>query len=285
MGKKKRLKESIELRDSIDEEMNAYFKSHGFDRETWVKEYRKKKRESNLGNKIKRPYIIEKRDGIFTAKRNESYWKEMAEKRYNILLAKSGIPKNYADIEFENYVGKESTESLNKCVQYVNGANDEKFHNVNLYLVGTYGTQKTMIACNIGKSFIRQGYKVQFSYASEFIDLIMKTQGFNYIEEIEDKIKKITGADLIIIDDIFDQDKGTYWKNSPELVISAWDKFLRRIISEDKRVILTSNHGIEVIKTKFGRSLYHLIERNFISLSFHDSISETRKSRFKGLWE
>ena len=127
--------------------------------------------------------------------------------------------------------------------------------------------------------------KVKFIFASELIDLIMKTQGYGYKEDIEFQLKNILNSDLLIIDDIFDEAKGTYWKSNPDLVIGAWDKFLRRQLSEEKRIILTSNTTMTTIQKKFGESLYELISRNFYDLQFTKKIKdEKRKKKFDNLW-
>lgn len=232
-----------------------------------------------------KPYEYKEIDGELRAIPNPEYWADNKKKLYEIYLKRAEIPKNYWDIEFSDYKGEQSKKSCRKCAIYASKAHDEKFHNVNLYLVGERGCQKTMCACNVGKAFIRQGLKVKFVYASELIDLLMKAQGFSYVKEVEDKIKEYTEVDLLIIDDIFDTEKGTYWKKSPELVITAWDKFLRRQISEDRRVILTSNYSVASIEEKFGKSIFDLIDRNFIELRFYDNINDVRKKRFEGLWD
>jgi DNA replication protein DnaC len=233
---------------------------------------------------MKNPYIIKEVNGEEYYVPNKEYWDKVTEKRYNLLLKKSKIPQNYWDIEFEDYKGKRSVEEKDKAVVYSKKCREEKFHNINLYLVGENGTQKTMIACNIGKEFIKNGFRVYFTYASELIDLLLKMQGYSWDKELYAKLKDIESYDLLIIDDIFDTQKGIYWKNNPDLVISAWDQFLRRFISEDKRLILTSNEPISTIKDNFGQSMYNLIYRNFEELMFHDYIGDVRKGRFKDLW-
>lgn len=231
------------------------------------------------------PYNYKEVDGEIYAIPNEEYWNKNDKKLYEIRLKRAEIPKNYWDIEFNDYQGETSLESKEKCEKYAKNCRQEKFHNINLYLVGSFSTQKTMLACNIGKEFIKQGLRVKFVFASELIDLLMKSQGFTYIDEIENKLKQYIDTDLLIVDDIFDTEKGTYWKKSPELVITAWDKFLRRQIAEDRRVILTSNYAMNTIEEKFGKSIHELIDRNFIELRFYDNIQDVRKKRFEGLWD
>ena len=230
-------------------------------------------------------YIIKEINGEEYVIPNKEYWDDISEKKYYVLLEKSKIPRNYWDINFEDYKGDRSLSEKIKAEEYSNFCREEKFTNINLYIVGENGTQKTMIACNIGKEFIKKGYRVRFIYASELIDLLLKMQGYSWDKELYLKLKKIEDIDLLIIDDIFDIKKGAYWKNNSDLIISAWDQFLRRFISENKRIVLTSNEPISNMKENFGHSLHNLIYRNFEELFFNDYISEIRKERFKNLWK
>lgn len=230
-------------------------------------------------------YILEEQNGEVVAIKNPKYWSSISKEKYELLLRKSHIPQNYHDLDFDNYQGNLSESSVRKSKLYAINCYKEKFHNVSLYLVGNHSTQKTMIACAIGKEFIRQGLQVQFVFAGELIDDLFKTQGFDRDAEIESRIKQYSEADLLIIDDIFDSKKSIYWHKNPDMIIALWDTFLRRQISEDKRVILTSNYTIDVIHEKFGESLYQLINRNFLQFEFFDSITNIRRQRFDNLFE
>jgi len=221
-------------------------------------------------------------DGIEYATLSPKYKEHIIEMKYKHFLTISEIPKEYYDLEFKDYKGEKSADSLSKCIHYSNSCKEDKFKNINLYLSGSYGTQKTTISCSIGKQFIHSGYKVKFVYASELIDFLMKNQGFSFNEELQKKIDNYMKCDLLIIDDF---GKGTYWKNNPDLIIEAWDKFLRRIISDSKRIVMTSNYSLDYIKEHYGESLYMLLHRNFEELEFFDSIHEVSREKFDGLWE
>lgn len=231
------------------------------------------------------PYNIKTIDGEDVAIRNEDYWKKKEQEKFELYLIRSGIPKNYWDIDFIDYQGDKSIDSKNKCEQYAKRCLEEKFHNVNLYLAGNFSSQKSMCACAIGKEFIRQGLTVKFVYAGDLIDLLLKNQGFSFNEEFYEQLQKIIQADLIIIDDVFDSQKGVYWQKNSDLIISAWDTFLRNFIHSDKRIVMTSNFTIEVIKEKFGESLHQLISRDFLQLMFYDDIKIVRRKRFENIWE
>lgn len=230
-------------------------------------------------------YIEE--DGITYATLNKRYKSSLQYKRYVVYLKASGIPNFYWDINFCNYQGRRSKDSLRKAQYYSKNFNDEKFNYIHLYLVGINNSQKTAIACNIGKEAIKQDKKVQFVLAGALIDKLLKSQGFTINEEIESYIKKIKECDMLIIDDIFDEKKSIHWKSESgkALVLTAWDNFLREVVSSNTKIIMTSNIPIENIETKFGESMYHLIDRNFLCLSFYDSIKEIKKKKYENLFE
>ena len=218
---------------------------------------------------------------------DSKYKKELAKKKYEYLLQKSEIPKFYWTIEFSDYKGENSKDNLEKVIQYAKNINDKKFDHVHLYLYGNNNSQKTAIACNVGKEAIKKGLNVKFILAGSLIDKLIKVQGYSYIEEVEDEIKKIKNSDVLIIDDIFDPNKSILWKNpdSASLVLTAWDMFIREMVSSNTKMILTSNIAIDIIPKKFGESIYHLIDRNFICLSFFDDIKTYRKKKFDNLFD
>jgi hypothetical protein len=172
--------------------------------------------------------------------------------------------------------------SINTTTDLGIGFWDYYGHNVQVAI-----PQKTAIACNVGKEAIRQGYSVKFILAGVLIEKLMKIQGFSYNEEIEDEIKKLKNYGMIIIDDIFDTNKSILWKNpdSASLIITAWDIFLREIVSSGNKVVLTSNIPVNLIENKFGSSMYHLIDRNFICLGFFDDVKSYKKRKFDNLFK
>lgn len=229
-------------------------------------------------------YIIENINGEDVAIRNEVYWKKREQEKYELLLKKSGIPKNYWDLDFSDYQGELSVDSKSKCEQYAKNCKEDRFHNINLYLVGNHSAQKSMCACAIGKEFIRQGLKVKFVYAGKLIKLLLDSNDFNLKEECYFKINDINNSDLLIIDDIFDIEKSKMYINNPHSIIAEWDTFLRNFIHEDRRIVMTSNYTVEQVKKDFGESLYQLTQRDFVELMFYDDIKIIRRDRFKNLW-
>jgi DNA replication protein DnaC len=235
-----------------------------------------------------KPFIFKTIDGEDHAFINPDHKKEVSRKKYKYLLKKSNIPEFYWNIEFSNYMGNISIESLNKAKQYSEKCFKKKFNHVHLYLYGEKNSsQKTAVAINVGKEAMRNGYSVQFLLASTLIDKLLKVQGYSINEEIESYINSLKICDMLIIDDIFDSHKSIMWSKpeSSSLIISAWDTFLRDIVVSPTRVVMTSNVPVDMIKEKFGESMFHLIDRNFISLGFYDTIKEQRKEKFNDIFK
>lgn len=218
---------------------------------------------------------------------NKDYEQEIRLKKYQYFLEKSGIPKFYWKIEFKDYRGRRSQKNVKKLIDYAENINHDKFKDVNLYLFGVNSTQKSSLACNLGKEAIKKGLKVKFVLAGILTDIFLKNQGYSREHDTYEQLQELENADIIIIDDAFDKNKSMLWsnKNSRSLIVSEWDRFLRKLIYNNQRIFITSNLTIENIKSEYSESLYELIDRNFITMQFLDSIKEKRKKRFENLFE
>jgi len=227
-------------------------------------------------------YIEENGDSF--AILNPRYKRKILEKKYNILLKKSNIPEFYWNVDFKHYKGENSKENLKKVIYYAQNFENEKFNHTHLYLFGSQSCQKTACGINILKEAIHRGKECYFVLGGILIDKLMKIQGYTINEEIESYINKLKNADMILLDDLFDEKKNLYWSKNSDLVITAWDMFLREVVSSSTKIIITSNIPIEAIKEKFGESLYHLIDRNFLALSFYDNIKNEKKRKYENLF-
>jgi hypothetical protein len=74
-------------------------------------------------------------------------------------------------------------------------------------------------------------------------------------------------------------------EESKNLIISAWDAFFRDILSRQVRVIVTSNILPLEVHNIYGKSMFELIDRNFVLLKFEDSVKYVKKDKFKNLFE
>ncbi len=233
------------------------------------------------------PYDLVYIEGSVYAKPIKSYWEKNQESKYNLLLKKSGIPKFYHDISFDDYKGEKSKENIVKIKYMVEHIHDDKFKDINLYLWGAdNGTQKTATASNFAKGCIKKGLRVKYMNFGVFVNYLMKMQGFKQDNEAYSNINELKFSDIIMLDDCFDPNKSLLWKGENKgMIISEIDSFFRECIYNNKRFVLTSNVSMENMYDNYGVSLYELINRNFVKMQFLDSVKEVRKFRLDEVWK
>lgn len=208
---------------------------------------------------------------------NPEYTKYIQDKKYRYFLEKSEIPNFYWNISFEDYIGDKLSDEYKKIVYYANNCHKENFKYVSMYLWGNSSTQKTALACNIGKQAIKNGLSVGFILAGKLIDKLIKTQGYGRFEQFENDLINLLQNNLIIIDDFGDQEKSLIWKNNTSLILTEWDNFLRDGISKGIKFIITSNCDPISIEKVFSKNFQELIDRNFIPIHLISSVKEKRK--------
>jgi DNA replication protein DnaC len=224
--------------------------------------------------KVERYIIIKDKNGHEVAVDNPEYFKIFQKDKYDLFFKKSNIPSFYYDISFDDYFGQKSNEEIRKIRYYAEHCHEDKFKYVSLYLWGKGSTQKTCLACNIGKQAIKNGLRVKFIHASELIDYLLKVSSYSRDEKIELLLDDLREQDLLIADDLC---KGTYFKNNPDLVINAWDNFLRPLLANGRKIIFTSNNSLDSVKDMFGDSLAELLERNCEIIQLTESVKQKRK--------
>lgn len=214
---------------------------------------------------------------------NSKYQKFFIKKRYEIFLKKSDIPPFYYNISWDDYVGEESRIEMYKVKKFSENIDDPEYKYKHLYLWGSNSTQKTAIGVNVLKDSIRKGLMVKFVLAGTLINKLMKSQGFSYYEDIENYLNELKLLDILLIDDAFSTSKSLMWNNSENknIIIAAWDEFIRSFLASDTKLIFTSNTNPELIHKDFGEDLQKLIKRNCFCYHFKDSVQETRERQLK----
>jgi len=235
-------------------------------------------------------FVIEKfientENGLLTE--SEAFIKKQQQQKFELYLAKSEIPSFYHNIDFEQYQGNKTSEAFKQIRYYSDNIDKSIFDHVSLYLWGGNGTQKTALACNIGKEAMRKGLRVKFILAGDLIAKFMKLQGYSKDPILQQEIDDLRTYDVILLDDCWDEEKAMYWKNSSSLIIAEWDIFLRGILANGVKVVMTSNHTLDIVSQKYGVSLFELLDRNFHQVHLTDSVKQLRKlnvaDAFKGM--
>lgn len=216
-------------------------------------------------------------DGEMVASINPEWNQKIQKAKFNFYLENSSIPKDYWGISFEHVGFGYNYRPILICKNYIIKVKKTK---KNLYLYGDNSTGKTTAMSLIGKTLIENGFKVKFILMHDLISLLMKTSGYNYNEKLEQEKQKLFKNDIFLIDEVFDSNKSLLWKGeSKDQIIGEIDSFFRHCISNDKKMVVTSNIPVERICNDYGRSLYELIDRNFKPIPFKESVKEKRKSQ------
>lgn len=252
-----------------------------------IKRKRKRKQEELIQNSNKNQdddYLDKERyirlpDGSVTP--HPTWQKKLQQNRFKYYLKKSNIPEDYYLLDFDSFAWKHSKGSVEDCKYWAENLTKtevKKLTNMNLYLYGTNTTGKTTIQCAIGKTAIKLGLKVRFMLAGDLIGHLMKTGSFTKDVEAQKAIADITSADVILIDDVFDPNKSILWNTENKtLIIAKWDTFFRNLLSQKKKVVLTSNMQISEVQSSYGKSLFELLQRWFMPISLSDSVKNIRR--------
>jgi chromosomal replication initiation ATPase DnaA len=224
-------------------------------------------------------------DGDVFVYEDEETVREKRKLRYEYFLKNSGIPSFYHTINFEDYKGDKNNKEFLYIKHYADNCHTKEFAHVHLFIYGVHSTQKSALMYNVCKEAIKNGMKVKCILAGTLIDKLMKLQGFNYIEEIYNEIQELKKCDLIAVDDFGDGNKTLAWKGeSKNLIIGAWDTFLREILASNTKIVMTSNYDLNFIKEYYGTSVFELLDRNFFPVHLTESVKEVRKYNVKDIF-
>lgn len=226
-------------------------------------------------------FIYETINGETYASLNPEWEKRQAEIRYDCFLKDASIPTFYKNIEFKNFAGDKNDLAFKKIVYYAEHIAEERAESVNLFLFGVASTQKTALGINILKEAMRKGLRSKYIESDMLINKLLKVQGFKVDEEIQDELKKINEYKVVMVDDIFSLTRSTMYakETGKNLIFTAWNNFLRNLINNNVRLILTSGSDVESIRKNFDESLYELIYTNFEPIHLTQSVKHVRKAK------
>ena len=234
-----------------------------------------------MDDKIER-YIYETIDGEFVVKINPDWKAHVQNVKYDFYLKHSSIPTDYWDLDFSDVSMGTNKDVVDKCLEYCNSLGNKTVKK-SLYLYGENSSGKTTAMCSIGKCCIKRGLKIKFILSSDLLSLLQKTSGYSVNPELEAEKSNLESCDVLLIDELFDSTKSLVWKGeSKNLIVAEWDSFMRHLISNNKKIICTSNILPLRISSDYSKSLYELVDRNFEVLQFTESVKEQRKKRILG---
>lgn len=145
---------------------------------------------------------------------------------------------------------------------------------VGLFLQGSYGVGKTMLASLMLKELLKSGnrvYSTTFTYLME-----MMTDGWKDKESQSYYNNKITRIPVLLIDDI-----GKEFDN--RLTKNTFDNIIRSRVQSMKSTIITSNLTMEEIGAKYGEAVYSLLKEACLSLVMPNTEDNRKKSMEESL--
>lgn len=234
-----------------------------------------------MDDKIEK-YLYKEVDGEMVATVNPVWKIHIQNVKYDFYLNQSSIPKDYWDLDFSDVAMGTNKDVVDKCEEYCNSLGNKTVKK-SLYLYGENSSGKTTAMCSIGKCCIKRGLKIKFILSSDLLSLLQKTSGYSVNSDLENEKSNLESCDVLLIDELFDSTKSIIWKGeSKNLIVAEWDSFIRHMISNNKKIICTSNILPARISSEYSKSLYELVDRNFEVLQFTESVKEYRKKKIMG---
>lgn len=203
-------------------------------------------------------------------------------------LEVSGIPKKYWDLDFDNYIGTKSKDDLKKAIWYARNFDEPQFEGKGLYLYGPNNTQKTTVMVSIMKEVMRRGKFTLYLQASQLQKILKNEDAFQPESDLHDIYEKCTNGfyEIIAIDDGFSPVKTVkYAGDKGNYIVAWWDDFLRTVLQNNQKLLLTSNVPMNEVKQNFSKDIQLLMERDIDELVFIDNVEVLLKDRKKSMWE
>lgn len=182
------------------------------------------------GVSVRRPYIM-------CSCEREKYQKLQREEEVKELRRVSLMDAALREVTFDKVeINQRNTRAYNVGKKYVEAFDEMYKRNQGLLLYGSPGTGKTYLAACIANALIDKGIRV---IMTSFVKLLSVSN--MHKEEDEETIRKITGAPLLVVDDLGAERDTDY---ALERVYNIIDSRYRA----KKPMILTTNLSIDEIK-------------------------------------
>ena len=157
-------------------------------------------------------------------------------------LSQSGLGKRFQERTFKNFVpNSENKQALQIAKRFAKEFPDTK----GIMLVGPVGTGKTHLAAAIMNQLTYDMHDVMFGTMADIISRMKQTFG-GYAHETElDILNALTGADLLIIDDMGKEKASDY-------ASTVIYQIVNRLYEDEKPLIITTNCFPQDFETNMG---------------------------------
>lgn len=175
----------------------------------------------------------------------------------------SGIGVTYQRLDFDDYQGP--TDVLDGVVKYLERREDFLARGMGMFLVGSYGTGKTMLANLVLKEMVKDGHTCFATTFSQTVEMF--TAGWSDKVEKEYFQRKFIGSRVLLLDDLGRELRGT----KLALAETTFDAILRQRVQAGRATIITTNMEPEELGDGYGAAILSLIREKSLQLVFGGS--------------
>lgn len=172
-------------------------------------------------------------------------------------LHDSGLPRTYWNQDIDNFKG--DTSAKKQVIDYMSNLTTNTTKGIGLYLYGSPGVGKTLLASYILQHAIRYSVKVKFYYFTSILNMF--TEAWHDDEARREVEESILNCDLLILDDL-----GREFKSNKKLHEAVLDTVLRTRANQLKPIIVTSNYDILDVKEAYGHGIVDLFKESLVTI-------------------
>ncbi len=189
-------------------------------------------------------------------------------------LQGAGIPSRYVEYSISDYLGKKSTKSVDIIKKIASEIKVFVSEGMQLYLFGKPYTQKTSLACYLGRKAAMSGKTVSYITMPR---LMQELQISNFSKEYDEallsksKLSGVRTADLLILDNAFDTKK-VYLTQKTGYYLSLIEELFRFRLENNKSQVYVSTERRHDIDNKFGGTLRLLLNKECLEIELLDKV-------------
>lgn len=172
----------------------------------------------------------------------------------------AGIGVTYQRLDWDDYVGPKPI--LDQVVNYFDRREQFLRRGMGLYLVGSYGTGKSMLATLLLKELVKEGLTC---WATTFAQTVeMFTAGWGDKADKDYFQQKFINSQVLLLDDVGKELRGT----RIALAETTFDAILRQRVQAGRTTLITTNMTPADLADGYGAAILSLIREKSLELVF-----------------